>query len=234
MIRTSWCGQVAAPKAMARSAFSRRPGARPSAAPMTNTTGRRVLRPPALQAAGEGRAAHALAALVQDHRDRALRDDVGDGDRFFEHATGGIAGAALLDLHDIEGCSSPRRGRHRPRACDSAPPVRVRDLVLIGRRRPTRYACATIRMERAAAQAAHERALTDRQSVSARPASTRPGRRPHLLQIVEGAGFRPEHMDDHVAGVDQHPVAVRHALDPDLAEPALARSSSRRAATAPT
>ena len=62
---------------------------------------------PALQAAGEGRAAHALAALVEDHRDRAVGDDVGDGDQFLEHAPAGIAGAALLDLDDIEG-AQPR------------------------------------------------------------------------------------------------------------------------------
>src|SRR6185369_10788843 len=66
----------------------------------------RVLGSPTLQAARERSAVHALAALVQDHRDRALRDDVGDGDRFFEHAAGGIAGAALLDLDDIEGAQA--------------------------------------------------------------------------------------------------------------------------------
>ncbi len=33
----------------------------------------------------------------------ALGDEVGDGDRFFEHAPGGIAGAALLDLDDVDG-----------------------------------------------------------------------------------------------------------------------------------
>ena len=53
---------------------------------------RRVLGSPTLQAARERSAVHALAALVQDYRDRALRDDVGDGDRFFEHAARGIAG----------------------------------------------------------------------------------------------------------------------------------------------
>src|SRR3954463_2631224 len=67
----------------------------------------------------------------------------------------------------------------------------------------------------------HTPTLTDRQSVSARPASTRPGWRPHLLQIVEGAGFRPEHMDDHVTGVDQHPVAMRHAFAPRVAHAGL-------------
>src|SRR3546814_14063086 len=31
---------------------------------------------------------------------------------------------------------------------------------------------------------------------------------PHLFQIVERAHFRPEEMDDDVAGVEQHPVAA--------------------------
>src|SRR6478672_847580 len=41
---------------------------------------------------------------------------------------------------------------------------------------------------------------------------------PHLLEIVEGADLGPEDMDDHVARVDQDPIAMRHALDPDLAD----------------
>jgi hypothetical protein len=40
---------------------------------------------------------------------------------------------------------------------------------------------------------------------------------PHLLDVVEGPYFRAEDVDDHVAGVDQHPVAMRHALDPEIA-----------------
>src|SRR5437588_11983264 len=41
-----------------------------------------------------------------------------------------------------------------------------------------------------------------------------PGR-PHLLQVIEGANFRPKRMDDHVARVDQHPVAMRQAFYPE-------------------
>ena len=43
--------------------------------------------------------------------------------------------------------------------------------------------------------------------------------RPHLLEIVECANFGPEDMNNHVAGVDQHPIAMRQALDSDAGEP---------------
>jgi len=40
-------------------------------------------------------------------------------------------------------------------------------------------------------------------------------RRPHLFKIVEGPNFRPEDMHDDIAGIDQHPVPLPHALDTD-------------------
>src|SRR5262245_19661039 len=46
-------------------------------------------------------------------------------------------------------------------------------------------------------------------------------RRPHLLQSVEGANRRPETVDDHVARVDQDPVALPHALDTNTRHPRL-------------
>src|SRR5262249_62199159 len=47
------------------------------------------------------------------------------------------------------------------------------------------------------------------------------GARPHLLEIVEFAHFRAEDVNDHVAGVDQHPVAMRQAFDTHLGDTAL-------------
>src|SRR5579859_1872283 len=38
-------------------------------------------------------------------------------------------------------------------------------------------------------------------------------RRPHLFEIVEFPNFRTEDVDDDVARVDQHPVAIGHAFD---------------------
>ena len=38
-------------------------------------------------------------------------------------------------------------------------------------------------------------------------------RRPDLFKIIEFPHFRAEQMDDHVPGIDQHPVGIRHAFD---------------------
>ena len=49
----------------------------------------------------------------------------------------------------------------------------------------------------------------------------RPGRvvgEPHLLDVVEGPDVRPEDVDDHVAGIDQHPVERAHAFDAEIAD----------------
>ncbi len=40
---------------------------------------------------------------------------------------------------------------------------------------------------------------------------------PHLLEIVEAANLGPEDVHQHVARIDQHPVAGWHALDPGVA-----------------
>src|SRR3569833_3825172 len=52
---------------------------------------------------------------------------------------------------------------------------------------------------------------------AAEVAAGRSVHRPVLLDVVEGADFRTEDVHHHVAGVAQHPVAVRPALDPGLA-----------------
>ena len=62
-------------------------------------------------------------------------------------------------------------------------------------------------------------------SAAAAPSTCLPSRRlwlrPHLFQLIEGAHLGPEDVDDHVACVDQHPVAMRHAFDADLADAGL-------------
>jgi hypothetical protein len=36
---------------------------------------------------------------------------------------------------------------------------------------------------------------------------------PHFLEIVKISHFRSKDVDDHVPGVDQHPITMRHAFD---------------------
>src|SRR5690349_18396488 len=40
--------------------------------------------------------------------------------------------------------------------------------------------------------------------------------RPQPFEVVEFANLRPEYVHDHVAGIDQHPVAVGRALDMEI------------------
>ena len=51
---------------------------------------------------------------------------------------------------------------------------------------------------------------------------------PHLLEIVEGAHLGPENVDDDVAGVDEHPVAMRHAFDARVGHAGLVRGLRAR------
>ena len=41
---------------------------------------------------------------------------------------------------------------------------------------------------------------------------------PHLLEIVEGANLGPENVDDHIAGIDHHPIAMRQTFDLQMLE----------------
>ena len=45
-----------------------------------------------------------------------------------------------------------------------------------------------------------------------------PVSRPHLFQVIEFADLGAEDMDDYVARIDQHPVALRRAFDTRFAE----------------
>ena len=58
--------------------------------------------------------------------------------------------------------------------------------------------------------------------------------RPHLFEIVELAHFRPEHVHDDGADVDQHPVALRLAFDVNAAVPGFFNLRCSWSAIAPT
>ena len=44
-------------------------------------------------------------------------------------------------------------------------------------------------------------------------------RRPHFFDVVESADFRSEHMNDDIAGIDEHPVAGLKTFDAGVSEP---------------
>src|SRR5690242_5248099 len=63
---------------------------------------------PRLQLTGEIRAAQALAALIENDGDGALGEDVGDRNRFLEHAPLDVVGATLANLDDVDGGEANR------------------------------------------------------------------------------------------------------------------------------
>src|SRR5262249_27148183 len=80
---------------------------------------------PALQRGGERIAVESLAALVERHDDRALRDDVGERDRLLQDAAGGVLGPALADFDDLDVADSYGAGGPcdaRARAVGQLPP----------------------------------------------------------------------------------------------------------------
>src|SRR5580700_321602 len=253
MTRTSWCGQVAAPKASLSLAWPRRLDARPSAPPMTKET------------AGRSSARHSRNVPAS----AALSSEVPRSSRMTMTARSGITLAMAMDssvrrrsasaarLSRISTISMSRRPNARPtfsaRLQYSAASSRSGPCL----RRPT--AAMTMRMrvrvlDRFPGAAQHEAKRSDalqtrdrygrrvrgdpgsavhRHSASkdarkrAYGAAPRPGNEardlacalcrpaghPHLLEIVEGADFGPEDVNDHVARIDQHPVALRRAFD---------------------
>src|SRR5215213_378945 len=60
-------------------------------------------------------------------------------------------------------------------------------------------------------------------ALSARALAAGAARLPHLFEVVEVAHLGAEDVDEHVTGVDQHPVAVRHALHPQVPYAGLAQ-----------
>ncbi len=130
-------------------------------------------------------------------------NDVGEGDRFFEHAALGIVGAAFADLDDVD-VGQP----------DAAAGVGRALAVALGE-----LALGTLLQ--AADGGDHDPHRAPPLALSSPAVSRLRPARPHLFEIVEGAHFRPEDVDDDVAGVDQHPVAMRHALDAHAADAGL-------------
>ena len=105
-MRTSWCGQVAAPKRSRGSPFPAGSAPAHHRPPMMNTTaGRPALRQPCSRPANDAllRLSPRSSRITVTARSGI---DIGDGDRFLEHAPCRIAGAAFLDLDDVDGAEA--------------------------------------------------------------------------------------------------------------------------------
>ena len=103
MTRTSWCGQVAAPKASLRLGPLAQRRSETVRAADDKACRRTVFGTPFAQACAASAALSRLfAALVEDGDDRAFGNDVGDGDRFFDAAALGILRAAFADFDDLD------------------------------------------------------------------------------------------------------------------------------------
>src|SRR5664279_3012140 len=193
MMRTSWCGQVAAPNASRSSAFARKVGARPSAPPIRKTAAGRSL--PRHFASRAARLALLRFSPWASSNTTAAPCGMMLASAIDSSSMRLPASSARLSL--ISTISTSRTPRLRP-VC--AARLRKRSESSVSGpcfRRPT--AATTIRI------------LPLRLSVWALAVCT--SGRPHFFQAIKSAHFRPEHVDDHIAGVDQHPVALPHALD---------------------
>src|SRR5579862_245330 len=208
MTRTSWCGQVAVPKASLSLARSRRLDARPSAPPMTKQT------------AGRSSARHSRNVVASV----ALSSEVPRSSRMTTMARSGITLAMAMDsstlrrsasaarLSRISTISMSRRPNARPtfsaRLQYSAASSRSGPCL----RRPT--AAMTIRMSNhRPGHWCRPILVLDRLARDLAGALCRGSGHPHLLEIVEGADLGPEDVNDHVTRIDQHPVALRRAFD---------------------
>src|SRR5665213_412732 len=190
MIRTNWCGQVAAPNASRNSALARKLGASPSAPPIMKTTAgwsllRHLAKWPARLALSRFSPWPSSSTAV---------------------APCGMTLASAIDSSSMRLPASSAR-------------LSLISMISTSRTPRLRPVCAARLRKRSASSvsgpcfrrpmAATMMRIVPR-SISACPRSGRP----HLFQIVELAHFRPEHVDNHIAGVDQHPVALPHAFDP--------------------
>src|SRR5271169_5642099 len=191
MMRTSWCGQVAAPNASRSSALARKLGARPSAPPTIKTTaGRSFARHFASWAARL-----ALSRLSPWASSSTTAAPCGMTLASAIDSSSMRLAASSARLSRISMISTLRRPRLRP-VC--AARLRKRSESSVSGpcfRRP--MTATTIRIVPRSVSACARRC------------------RPHLFEIVEVSHFRPEHVHDHVAGVDQHPIALPQAFDTD-------------------
>ena len=116
-----WCGQVAAPNDNRSFALSRRLGARPSAPPIMKTSGRAIGAAPFCRAsAAKSALSSAFAALIEQHCNGAVRNQVGERDRLLEHALARRRPRGFPGFRRFQRCASRDCGRSARRVCGSA------------------------------------------------------------------------------------------------------------------
>jgi len=181
--------------------------------------GRTVFRAPFAQQRRQHRAIEALTALVENDDNRAVGNDIGERDRFLDAATLGILGATFAYLDDFDVAQAERTaGRFRALAIQGGElafgsllqAADCGDDKAHGPPHMTAQAKCNVALR---GPVGRHLGVAKRYDASSAHASCRTPSRPHPFEIVEGADFGAEDVNDHVAGVDQHPVAMRNAFD---------------------
>src|ERR1700692_319146 len=241
MTRTSWCGQVTVPKASLSLAWPRRLDAKPSAPPiMKQTAGRSSARhsrnvaasaalsnevPRSARMTMMARSGITLAMAM----DSSVRRRSASAARLSRISTISMSRSpnarpifsARLQYSAASSRSGPclrrptaamtmRMSKHRlgRGAGQSYTSIGSRANLNMIRKSGSRFSEKIMLHQNARAQIASIRSDFDLARALRRPAG-----HPHLLEIIEGADFGPEDVNDHVTRIDQHPVALRRAFD---------------------
>ena len=102
MIRTNWCGQVAAPNERLKSARLLNSSPSPSGPPITKAAAARPEFAPGAKLAGDRRTVEVFAVRIEHDRDGALGNHIRDRDRLLHQAAADLLCAAVLDFDDLD------------------------------------------------------------------------------------------------------------------------------------
>src|SRR5918998_5719703 len=207
---------VSAPKETTRSALWRTPGSRPSGPPMTQAIpGRPSSRHCLIRAAKaslEGLFPRSSNTTSTEEPALSSRADASSTRR---------SSSRLARLSGISTWSRPDRPRDRPMAS-----IRCLYRSTSSRSGPLLRRPTASKLSRTGSALAVQslRFLFGQQNPAgpdqalAGPVVRTVGA-PHLLEVVEAANLGTEHVDQHVAGIDQHPVAGGQPFHARIAEP---------------
>ena len=188
MPRTSRCGQVIGPSDKTASARSSTAASRPSAPPIAKASSATPAVAPSGDADRRERGSTTPCRARRARREGRGRQRPEQQLAFACLQRGGGKPPPFLELDD-------RRRRDDPAG------VKMPAAPSAGR-------CAACRWREGESGSAGPGLLANRFAVGQKLA-------PHLFEIVVGADFRPEQVHDDIARIDQHPVALRLALDRD-------------------